>query len=225
LDYTIDVLHMMSNVSALTNVKWYLGTFMLLLSLTYQSSPLRSKGIPFNDTNDLHLDIVEYGEQLLGDSLLGFQAGNEPDQYARHNRRQANYSVWDYFGEIQTLVSALGNDTRVSNKNLLIAPSVSGTWYPEDVWNTNFIPTYQSSLYALAVEKYPTDNCAMVYPNAGFIPHDAQTVFSDFLNHTSGQLLVAPYLNSTAIAQANGKPFIMFETNTVCSFILLRRPY
>lgn len=35
-----------------------------------------------------------------------------------------------------------------------------------------------------------------------------------YLNHTAGQALVAPYLNSSAIALAAGKPFLMFETNT-----------
>lgn len=37
-----------------------------------------------------------------------------------------------------------------------------------------------------------------------------------FLNHTAGELLVAPYLNSSAIALAAGKPFLMFvfETNS-----------
>lgn len=43
---------------------------------------------------------------------------------------------------------------------------------------------------------------------------DPQTVFSDFLNHTSGRDIVRPYVNSTAYAQTLQKPFIMFETNT-----------
>jgi hypothetical protein len=41
-----------------------------------------------------------------------------------------------------------------------------------------------------------------------------QDVFQHFLNHTSGVNIIAPYLNSTNYAQANGKPFIMMETNT-----------
>lgn len=39
-------------------------------------------------------------------------------------------------------------------------------------------------------------------------------MFSNYLNHTSGVGIVAPYLNSTAFAQQNGKPFMMFETNS-----------
>jgi len=41
-----------------------------------------------------------------------------------------------------------------------------------------------------------------------------QNVFASYLNHTAGQDIIQPYLNSTSIAQAAGKPFLMFETNT-----------
>jgi hypothetical protein len=46
------------------------------------------------------------------------------------------------------------------------------------------------------------------------LPKQPSQVFPDYLNHTSGQLLVQPYLNSVSLAQAAGLPFIMFETNT-----------
>jgi hypothetical protein len=36
-------------------------------------------GIPFNDSVDWRLVIAEKGQQILGDNLLGLQAGNEPD--------------------------------------------------------------------------------------------------------------------------------------------------
>lgn len=39
-------------------------------------------GIPFNDTN-WRLAIAEYGQSILGDKLVGMQAGNEPDLYQR----------------------------------------------------------------------------------------------------------------------------------------------
>jgi hypothetical protein len=41
-----------------------------------------------------------------------------------------------------------------------------------------------------------------------------QDEFPAYLNHTAGKAIVALYLNSTNIAQAAGKPFIMLETNT-----------
>lgn len=65
------------------------------------------------------------------------------------------------------------------------------------------------------VSSYPDDNCAAAFPNSGFgAPQDPQTVFSNYLNHTSGIDIVSIYLNSTNFAQQNGKPFLMMETNT-----------
>lgn len=32
------------------------------------------------------LDIVHQGEQILGDKVIGYQAANEPDLYARRKR-------------------------------------------------------------------------------------------------------------------------------------------
>ena len=53
---------MLRNVSSFTNVKWFLG-------------------VPFNDTQNIRLEIVERGQAIMGDTLLGFQVGNEPDLY------------------------------------------------------------------------------------------------------------------------------------------------
>ena len=62
------------------------------------------------------------------------------------------------------------------------------------------------------VDSYPDDNCAAQYGIGA--PKDPQTEFPNYLNHTAGKALIAPYLNSTFIAQAAGKPLLMFETNT-----------
>ncbi|KZT66784.1 glycoside hydrolase family 79 protein [Daedalea quercina L-15889] len=194
--FTPELLYMLSNASALVNINWWLG-------------------IPFNDTSNWRLEIAETGEAILGDRLLGYQVGNEPDLYAVHGHRAANYSAWDYFGEFGEIIEAIAADDAIPRRNNLIAPSVSGTWTPEEVWATGFLTSYDSSLGALAVEKYPDDNCAALYPSGGFgSAKDPQSVFPNYLNHTSGQLLVQPYLTSTALAQQKRKPFYMFETNT-----------
>ncbi|GJE89064.1 glycoside hydrolase family 79 protein [Phanerochaete sordida] len=197
LIFTPEILYMMANVSSLLPVKWYLG-------------------IPFNDTTNLRLGIAEAGEAILGDNLLGFQLGNEPDLYATHKARALTYSQQDYFNEFGTVVQAIANDAQIPTRNNLVAPSVnSGPWSPESVWDTGFVGAYSGALGALAVEHYPNDNCAAAFPDAGFgPPQDPQTVFPNYLNHTSGISVIAPYLNSTAFAQQNGKPFLMFETNT-----------
>ena len=63
LIFTKEILYMLGNISALADVRWYLG-------------------IPFNDTANLRLQIAEVGQAVLGDNLIGLQAGNEPDLYA-----------------------------------------------------------------------------------------------------------------------------------------------
>ncbi|TFK48176.1 hypothetical protein OE88DRAFT_1635030 [Heliocybe sulcata] len=194
LMWTPELIYMLANVTALTNTKWYLG-------------------IPFNDSSNWRLQIAEIGDSVLGDNLLGLQAANEPDLYADHGHRPATYSPYDYYGEFGNLVQALANDNSVSNKNNLIAPNLaSGDWTPEMVWDTGFINTYTSNLGALAVEHYPTDNCFAVYGSG--TPRDPQTEFPNYLNHTSGYSIVQPYINSSQVALAAGKPFLMMETNT-----------
>jgi hypothetical protein len=59
---------------------------------------------------------------------------------------------------------------------------------------------------------YPTDNCAAQF-GTGTV-RNPQDELPNYLTHDSIMDLVAPYINSTNIAQQNGKPFVMFETNT-----------
>lgn len=193
LDYTAEVFYLLGNVSALVNVYWYLG-------------------IPLNDSANLRMGIAEVGEAILGDKLIGFQVGNEPDLYSAHGHRSSTYGPYDYFGDFALVVDAVTKDANIPTKNNLIAPNLAGTWAPELIWNTGFIQSFTSSLGALAVEHYPSDNC-----NAEFgigSPVNVQDIFPSYLNHDAGKNIVQPYLNSTAIAQAAGKPFVMFETNT-----------
>ncbi|KAF9233183.1 glycoside hydrolase family 79 protein [Melanogaster broomeanus] len=151
--YTPELFNLLGNISALVGTKWFLG-------------------IPFNDTSNLRLGIAEVGEAVLSPPgyLLGFQVGNEPDLYAYHSHRPANYSPFDYFGEFGIV------DNSIPIKNNLVAPSVSGTWTPEDVFNTGFT----------------------------FSPH------TSIITHRYS--LVAPYLNASAYAASQGKPFVMMET-------------
>ena len=134
--FTAEIIYMMSNISSLVNTKWYLG-------------------IPLNDTHNLRLAIAEYGNQILGDNLLGLQVGNEPDLYSRcivllliitlyctdgtfrHGHRPASYGPYDYFGEFGQVVEAIKADANIHTSNNLIGPSISSdVWTPE---RTNLI--------------------------------------------------------------------------------------
>lgn len=61
-------------------------------------------------------------------------------------------------------------------------------------------------------DSYPTDNCGAQF-NVGAV-QNSQTELPKYLTHDAVTSLVAPYINSTNIAQEFGKPFVMLETNT-----------
>jgi len=173
LAYTPDLLVLMSNISALTSTRWYLGEHRHLFPFLRSSTTML--GIPFFNSTPFNLAIVDYGLQILGDNLIGFQAGNEPDLYAHpprthrplvSNRRglssqlsngaSQGYGPLNYMGDIGLLVNQVAVDPGITRKNeLFIIPSISATlWAPEDVWNTGIVSTYTDSLYGLAVERY-----------------------------------------------------------------------
>lgn len=194
LIFTPDVLYMMRNISSFVNARWFLG-------------------IPFNDTTNFRLDIVNRGQAILGDYLIGIQAGNEPDLYVRHGHRPPSYGPFDYVGEIYNLLSALAGPEHDINRQLLIGPNIAtGDWTPEDVWNTGFVDTFSQNLKYLAVENYPADNCFAQFGIGR--PVDVQAEFPNYLSHNAGKLVINKYLNSTAYAQTKGKRMLMFETNT-----------
>ncbi|PPR01293.1 hypothetical protein CVT24_006368 [Panaeolus cyanescens] len=193
--YTIDMFYIASNISSLVNVKWFLG-------------------IPFNDSVNWRLDIAEYGEEILGDNLLGLQAGNEPDFYETFGRRVAPYTPADYANEVDNLISVIDNNPRIPRKNILVGPSIAtGPWTPEQVWETNYIDRFKDRMFSFSVENYPHDNCAAQYDTGR--PHrDPQEMFPYYMNHHNLLDHVGKYTNTGNLVAATGKPLIMFETNT-----------
>ncbi|KAJ7707362.1 glycoside hydrolase family 79 protein [Mycena rosella] len=195
--FTEDVLYMLANISALVNVDWYLG-------------------IPMNDTTNLRLGIAEVGEAILGDKLIGYQVGNEPDQYPLHNHRPQTWGPANFSSEFGVVDAALRADPKVSVVDgKLIGPSLSGQWPPQEVWDVGFIPNHQKSLAALSMSFYPNNNCVKVFGGSNATGGiDPQAVFSSYLDHTAGQKIAATYLTSTALAQTFSLPFVMMETNS-----------
>lgn len=61
-------------------------------------------------------------------------------------------------------------------------------------------------------DSYPTDNCGAQFDVGD--EKNSQTELPNYLTHNSVTSLVAPYINSTSVAQESGKPFVMLETNT-----------
>jgi hypothetical protein len=200
LEFSSDLLYMMRNISSLVNIHWFMG-------------------IPWFVTDPFDTKIITAADEILGDYLLGFQCGNEPDMYSLHGHRNTSYGPFDYGGEMSDLlsqVSASNADPTGLAMSRLVAPNIADyAWTPEQVWDTGLVTEFSDNLAFLAVEKYPRDNCAAMFggPNATGIV-DPQSVLSLYLTHDAHTELLQPYLNSTMYAQSVGKPFLMFETNT-----------
>ncbi|KAJ7834157.1 glycoside hydrolase family 79 protein [Mycena leptocephala] len=201
LDFSRDLLYMMRNISSLVNVHWFLG-------------------IPWFVTQPFDLGIVNASQEILGDYLLGLQAGNEPDMYslATHGHRNASYAPADYLGEFADLlnqVQATNADPSGQAMGKLIAPNVANSaWTTEQVVEAGLVDKFGPNLAFLAVEKYPRDNCAAAFGGPDAVVTDPQSILPLYLTHDAHTELLAPYLNATAYAQTVGKPFLMFETNT-----------
>ncbi|KAJ6543162.1 hypothetical protein B0H19DRAFT_1035502 [Mycena capillaripes] len=201
LEFSRDLLYMMRNISSFVNVHWFLG-------------------IPWFLTKPFDLRIMPAATEILGDYLLGFQAGNEPDMYSipSHNHRLPTYTPYDYFGEFSDLltqIDATGSDPTGQGKHKLIGPNIANySWNLEMVFDTGFVDTFSDNLAYLAVEKYPRDNCAAAFGGPDAVVTDPQSVIDKYLNHDVHAQLLQPFLNGTVYAQTKNKPFLMFETNT-----------
>ncbi|KZV62999.1 glycoside hydrolase family 79 protein [Peniophora sp. CONT] len=206
IQYTPDLIYMMNNISELVGgVSWYLG-------------------VPFFNNTPFDLSVIEYGQAILGDRLLGLQAANEPDLYAAPPRthRPTGYSPKDYAAEIGNLIQQTAGDDKITRKDgLFLIPSTSAVisdleWNPDAVWATGMVQTYSQSLKALALERYPENNCVAVY--GGDNPVIPQDVLPNYLSHAPNVQLAGEYASSAQVAVANGKPLVLFETNTAsCS--------
>ncbi|KAF8073315.1 glycoside hydrolase family 79 protein [Lyophyllum atratum] len=191
--YSDELFHLAANISSLVNVRWYLG-------------------IPFNDTN-WRLTVAEKGQAMLGDHLIGLQAGNEPDYYLAHGHRQEPYGPNEYSNEFAALVKAVQDNPNIPIKNMLIGPSLaSGPWTPEQLFDTGYLEKFKDSLSVVTMEHYPSNNCFVQFNVGTYV--DPQSTFPQFLSHNAALNLVQPYRHSAELARGLGKPFVMFETNS-----------
>jgi hypothetical protein len=152
LDFSRDLLYMMRNISSLVNVHWFLG-------------------IPWFITQPFDLAIVTASQEILGDYLLGLQAGNEPDMYSipSHGHRNDTYGPADYLGEfadLLTQVQATNADPSGQAMTKLIAPNVANfAWKTEDVVAAGLVDKFGPNLAFMAVEKcvVPLPPCAFSF--------------------------------------------------------------
>jgi hypothetical protein len=81
---------MMRNISQFENVRWFIGELLQSVCRAWPMFLTRFSlflGAPFIENNPFNMDILDVAEAILGEYLIGIQAGNEPDLYQNHGHR------------------------------------------------------------------------------------------------------------------------------------------
>ncbi|GAA94113.1 glycoside hydrolase family 79 protein [Mixia osmundae IAM 14324] len=169
---------------------------------------------PANTTNPTI--IATALEASLGDNLLAFQVGNEPDLYSQNGKRPVNYTIPEYivdFGEEIELLNGTTAPTTITQVNKFTGPSVCCDWTMTDILANGYLAAYSTSLASVSVQHYPDNNCVAVGKSEGtaVVP---QNVLQNYLNHTGATYLLDQYNTVVPVVQALSKPFHMLETNT-----------
>ncbi|KAK4683856.1 hypothetical protein P7C73_g6361, partial [Tremellales sp. Uapishka_1] len=198
INYSPELLYTMANITALVGAEWFFG-----LSFNQTEVDTPTGNVPIAAT---------YAQKILGDSLRGLALGNEPDLYSDHSFRPSGWNITNYLSEFSTTAGLINSQGQLTTQATLVGPSVCcqvvGFEF-DDVLDAGWLTSNIDDLAAVTVQHYPNNNC---HVTGVFI--DAQTIFSDFLNHTSAQYLVSLYLDGSATVQAAGKELVMLEMNT-----------
>ncbi|KZV91536.1 hypothetical protein EXIGLDRAFT_719226 [Exidia glandulosa HHB12029] len=187
--YTLDVLKALRETSELLGIKWWLG-------------------IPMNQTTPPRLEIIEQGEAVMGEFLAGWQLGNEPDLYAQHNYRTADYSQQNYIDEFQSILDDINAHPTIQVKNNLGGPGVCCLWNLNGILDQfNYLQRFGNQLSTMIIEHYPIDNCIKGQ-------HDPQEMMNEYMMHTSPQKFAGDYRDAVGKAMVAGKQVVLLETNT-----------
>jgi len=117
--YTKDIFDSMRTASDLLGIHWYLG-------------------LPMNQSEPARLEIAEVAEPVLGEYLLSWHLGNEPDLYAQHEKRPVGYDETAYMAEYASIISQMRSNPKIQNRPILGGPAFCecGTqWYNDHVIN------------------------------------------------------------------------------------------
>ncbi|KAG8892735.1 hypothetical protein FRB99_002468 [Tulasnella sp. 403] len=190
INFAIELFYAMSNITSLVGIDWYFG-------LAFDQ--------PFNDSNAML--VARAAESILGDHLVALQLGNEPDLYADHQRRPPTYSIQDYFGEFQHMVTDLEAQNLQSQK-ILLGPSVCCNWSTQQVLDAGYLTTFAAVMKIIGVMHYPNNNCGI----SG--PVNPQDIIGTYLTHNAAKTFVSNYIGTAPSVMNAGLPFVILETNT-----------
>ncbi|WVW82605.1 hypothetical protein I302_104616 [Kwoniella bestiolae CBS 10118] len=198
INYSLELFYLMSNITSLVGADWYFG-------LSFNESAVDSP------TGNVPI-AAKWAQDILGEHLLALSVGNEPDLYVDHSKRQPGWGVSNYVSEFDAMTQSILADNNLIDTSAFIGPStccqVVG-FELDDVLNAGWLTENVDNLAAVSVQHYPTNNCKI---NGKVI--EPQDIFAEFLNHTSAQAQVQPYLGNSQTVLGAQKEFIMLETNS-----------
>jgi hypothetical protein len=182
----------MNSVSGVTGAKWMFG---------------------LNFENATNMDSAKYLGQsaieTLGDNLFAIQIGNEPDLYAKHGVRAAEWGISQYVDEWTNWASTLHEQFKPALKktDIFTGAVICCNWNVSDILQSNFMNAGQNMqlLNSITVQKYSSNNCF----------GKAKGDYTDYLNHE--WIIKNPkalYKEAAKTINAAGKQLIMGETNT-----------
>jgi len=102
--YTRDMFESMREASDLLGIHWYLG-------------------LPMNQTAPARLEIAETAEPILGEYLLSWHLGNEPDLYAIHGKRPVGYDEAAYMIEYADIIRQMNENPNIQKRPILGGPA------------------------------------------------------------------------------------------------------
>jgi hypothetical protein len=87
------------------------------------------------------------------------QLANEPDLYGKNGLRGPEYSPTDFHREFGQMLQGYKDNRNVPITNNFVAPNVccggiGGGWFPEQVFETGFLDTYEADVKYVSVEQY-----------------------------------------------------------------------
>ncbi|WRT64397.1 uncharacterized protein IL334_001329 [Kwoniella shivajii] len=198
INYSLELFYLMANITSLVGADWYFG-----LSFNESAVDDPTGNVPIAAT---------WAQEILGEHLLALSVGNEPDLYVDHNKRESGWGLSNYVSEFDAMTQSILTQGQLTDTTAFIGPStccqVVG-FELDDVFNAGWFESNVNNLAAVSVQHYPTNNCKI---NGNVI--NAQDIFADFLNHTSAQAQVSPYLGNAATVQSAQRELVMLETNT-----------
>ncbi|EJD50973.1 hypothetical protein AURDEDRAFT_160114 [Auricularia subglabra TFB-10046 SS5] len=175
--YKVSILEALRESSNILGIQWFLG-------------------IPLNVTDPPRLDIIERGEEIMGEYLWSWEGP---------------YDIPDYMREFQTVVNAIAASPKIKNKNKLGGPAVCCSWTYDQMLNEHkYLETFGSVLNSFIIEHYPAQNCQ----GFTFNPDDAQATLEKYMKHDAAIAYKNEYADVVPVANAAGKPVILLETNT-----------